>query len=49
MVVRHLRDRLARERLERIAAAQAGFFEPYRGKYGPGRVAEYIRHLVGPG
>jgi hypothetical protein len=49
MVVRHLRDRLARERLERIAAAQARFFEPYRGKYGPGRVAEYIRHLVGPG
>jgi hypothetical protein len=47
-VVRHLVVHLAPDRLERIAAAQAAFFEPYRGGHGPQQVADYIRHLVSP-
>jgi hypothetical protein len=42
----HLTAQLSPDRLNRLAAAQAAFFEPYRGEFGPNRVAAYIRHLV---
>jgi hypothetical protein len=48
-VVRHLAAQLDPCCLERIVAAQAAFFEPYRGAHGPERVAGYVRHLVSPG
>jgi hypothetical protein len=48
-LVGHRRARLAPDYLERIAAAQAAFFEPYRSEDGPETVAAYLRHLVSPG
>jgi hypothetical protein len=47
-VVRHLMGQLGSDRLERVAAAQAAFFEPYRGAHGSQRVAAYVRRLVNP-
>jgi hypothetical protein len=44
----HLTAQLAPNELDRLASAQAAFFDPYRGEFGPQRVAAYIRHLVGP-
>jgi hypothetical protein len=48
-LIRHLTAQLAPDELDRLAAAQAAFFEPYRDEDGPKQVAAYIRHLVGPG
>jgi hypothetical protein len=45
-LVAHLAAQLAPDRLERIASAQASFFQPYRAGQGPQRVAAYVRHLV---
>jgi hypothetical protein len=47
-VISHLAAQFGPGCLERIAAAQAAFFEPYRGAHGPERVATYVRHLVSP-
>jgi hypothetical protein len=47
-LVGHLAARLTPHRLERIASAQASFFQPYRAGHGPQRVAAYVRHLVSP-
>jgi hypothetical protein len=47
-LIRHISDRLAPDRLGRIASAQAAFLEPFRDKQGPQKVAAYVRHLVSP-
>jgi hypothetical protein len=44
----HLTARLAPHHLDRLAACQAAFFDPYRVGAGPQRVAAYVRHLVSP-
>jgi hypothetical protein len=47
-LVRHLTAQLAPDTLERIAAAQAAFFEPNQERRGAHEVADYVRHLVSP-
>jgi hypothetical protein len=44
----HLTAQLLPDVMDRLAAAQARFYEPFQG-HGAGRVADYIRHLVSPG
>jgi hypothetical protein len=47
-LVGHLVVQLRRDSLERIASAQAAFFDRHRTEDGPKQVAAYIQHLVRP-
>jgi hypothetical protein len=47
-LVWHLTAQLGPDSLDCLTAAQAAFFEPYRGEFGSSRIAAYIRHLVNP-